>query len=86
MLGTIPFKGQVLNQLAQFWFEETADLVAQPRHRVPDPNVTVARECEPLPVELVDARVPDRRDLDVDLDALREGRRARSAATRCPTA
>jgi len=27
VLGTIPFKGQVLNQLASFWFEQTADIV-----------------------------------------------------------
>ena len=53
MLGTIPFKGQVLNQLAAFWFEATADLVPNHVINVPDPNVMVARECEPLPVEFV---------------------------------
>ncbi len=53
VVGTIPFKGQVLNQLAQFWFEQTKDLAANHMLRVPDPNVMVARECEPLPVELV---------------------------------
>ena len=53
VVGTIPFKGQVLNQLAQFWFEQTGDLAPNHMLRVPDPNVMVARECEPLPVELV---------------------------------
>ncbi len=53
ILGTVPYKGQVLNQLAAFWFEQTADLL--PNHLVatPDPNVTVARRCQPLPVEVV---------------------------------
>jgi phosphoribosylaminoimidazole-succinocarboxamide synthase len=53
VVGTIPFKGQVLNQLAQFWFEITRDLAPNHMARVPDPNVMVARECTPLPVELV---------------------------------
>jgi phosphoribosylaminoimidazole-succinocarboxamide synthase len=53
VLGTIPFKGQVLNQMAAFWFEATADLVPNHVINVPDPTVTVARECETLPVEFV---------------------------------
>jgi len=53
VVGTIPFKGQVLNQLAQFWFDHTARLAPNHMLRVPDPNVMVARECTPLPVELV---------------------------------
>jgi len=53
VVGTIPFKGQVLNQLAQFWFEQTRSIAPNHMLRVPDPNVMVARECEPLPVELV---------------------------------
>lgn len=53
ILGLVPYKGQVLNQLAAFWFRETADIV--PNHLIdtPDPNVTVARRCHPLPVEVV---------------------------------
>ena len=53
VVGTIPFKGQVLNQLAEFWFRQTR--VVAPNHmiRVPDPNVMIVRECQPLPVELV---------------------------------
>ena len=53
VVGTIPFKGQVLNQLAQFWFVRTAAIAPNHMLRVPDPNVMIARECEPLPVELV---------------------------------
>src|SRR5689334_23625495 len=53
VVGTIPFKGQVLNQLATFWFEHTAQIAPNHMLRVPDPNVMIARECTPLPVELV---------------------------------
>jgi phosphoribosylaminoimidazole-succinocarboxamide synthase len=53
VVGTIPFKGQVLNQLAEFWFEHTAAIAPNHMIAVPDPNVMIARECEPLPVELV---------------------------------
>jgi phosphoribosylaminoimidazole-succinocarboxamide synthase len=53
VVGTIPFKGQVLNQLAAFWFARTSAIAPNHMRRVPDPNVMVARECEPLPVELV---------------------------------
>ncbi|MEJ7598092.1 MAG: phosphoribosylaminoimidazolesuccinocarboxamide synthase [Kofleriaceae bacterium] len=53
VVGLIPSKGQVLNQLAQFWFDQTADLAPNHMLRVPDPNVMIARECTPLPVELV---------------------------------
>ena len=53
VVGTIPFKGQVLNQLAQFWFEKTSAIAPNHMLAVPDPNVMIARECEPLPVELV---------------------------------
>ena len=49
----IPFKGQVLNQMAQFWFEHTQSIAPNHMIAVPDPNVMVARECEPLPVEFV---------------------------------
>jgi phosphoribosylaminoimidazole-succinocarboxamide synthase len=50
---TIPFKGQVLNQLAQFWFEHTRELAANHMLAVPDPNAMIVRECEPLPIEFV---------------------------------
>jgi phosphoribosylaminoimidazole-succinocarboxamide synthase len=53
VLGLIPYKGQVLNQLSAWWFEQTADLVRNHLLAVPDPNVTIAREADPLPVEIV---------------------------------
>jgi phosphoribosylaminoimidazole-succinocarboxamide synthase len=53
VLGTIPFKGQVLNLLSAWWFEQTRDIVPNHVLDVPDPNVTVALEAEPLPVEVV---------------------------------
>jgi phosphoribosylaminoimidazole-succinocarboxamide synthase len=53
VLGTIPFKGQVLNRMAAHWFEATANLAPNHVINVPDPNVMVARECKPLPVEFV---------------------------------
>jgi phosphoribosylaminoimidazole-succinocarboxamide synthase len=53
VLGTIPFKGQVLNQLAQHWFEETKHIAPNHIIDVPDPVVTRAIECTPLPVEMI---------------------------------
>lgn len=53
VLGTIPFKGQVLNAVATHWFERTASLFPNHLLRVPDPQAVVAIECEPIPVELV---------------------------------
>jgi phosphoribosylaminoimidazole-succinocarboxamide synthase len=53
VLGTIPFKGQVLNRLAAYWFEETASLVPNHVLSVPDPQVMIGVECQPLPVEFV---------------------------------
>ena len=53
VLGTIPFKGQVLNQIAAYWFEVTKQLASNHVIEVPDPTVMVATECEILPVEFV---------------------------------
>ena len=53
VVGTIPFKGQVLNQLAAFWFEKTKEVAKNHVVSVPDPMVTVARECKPVPIEFV---------------------------------
>jgi len=53
ILTTIPFKGQVLNQLSAFWFEVTADIIPNHILSVPDPNVSVVRECTLLPVEVI---------------------------------
>lgn len=53
VLGTIPFKGQVLNQIANYWFEAAREIVATHVIDTPDPNVTVVKRCEALPVEVV---------------------------------
>ena len=53
VLGTIPFKGQLLNQLAAFWFERTREVAPNHVVAVPDPNVTIGRECRGLPLEFV---------------------------------
>ena len=53
VLGTLPYKGQVLNGLAAWWFDETKNIVPNHVLDVPDPNVMVGIECEPLPVEMV---------------------------------
>ncbi|MEO8608118.1 MAG: phosphoribosylaminoimidazolesuccinocarboxamide synthase [Chloroflexota bacterium] len=53
VLGAIPFKGQVLNQLSAWWFEQTKDIVQHHVIAVPDPNVTIGREAQPLPVEVI---------------------------------
>jgi phosphoribosylaminoimidazole-succinocarboxamide synthase len=53
VLCTIPFKGQVLNQLAAYWFEETREIAPNHLIDVPDPNVTRAVDCDPLPVEMI---------------------------------
>ena len=53
ILGTIPFKGQVLNRLAAWWFEKTKDVAKSHFVGVPDPNVLECVECKPLPVEFV---------------------------------
>lgn len=49
----IPFKGQVLNQLAAHAFRKTQDIVPNHLLSVPDPNVTLALACEPIPIEFV---------------------------------
>jgi phosphoribosylaminoimidazole-succinocarboxamide synthase len=49
----IPFKGQVLNQIAAHMLEATADVVPNWRLSSPDPNITIGYRCEPFKVEMV---------------------------------
>jgi len=53
VLTTIPFKGQVLNAMASYWFRETAHLV--PNHVIsePHPNVFISRQAQILPIEVI---------------------------------
>lgn len=53
VIGTLPLKGQMLNLLAAHWFKVTSDIAKNHVISVPDPNVLIALECVPLPVELV---------------------------------
>ncbi|MGQ9683304.1 MAG: phosphoribosylaminoimidazolesuccinocarboxamide synthase [Anaerolineae bacterium] len=53
VLGLVPYKGQVLNQLSAFWFQQTADIVPNHLLSVPDPNAAIVRECQALPVEII---------------------------------
>lgn len=49
----IPFKGQILNQIATKMMEATADIVPNWLMATPDPNVAVGKACEPFKVEMV---------------------------------
>lgn len=53
ILARVPYKGQVLNQLTNWWFDQTADII--PNHKVssPDANAVVARVAEPILVEVI---------------------------------
>jgi phosphoribosylaminoimidazole-succinocarboxamide synthase len=53
ILAGVPYKGQVLNQLAAWWFDRTSDVIANHVLAVPDPNVLIARAATTLPVEVV---------------------------------
>ena len=49
----IPYKGQILNQIAKKFLELTEDLVPNWVISTPDPNVTVGKKCKTLPIEMV---------------------------------
>lgn len=53
ILASIPFKGQVLNEVSKFWFDSTSHIVRNHVISVPDPNVTIAVKCKVFPVEFV---------------------------------
>ncbi|OGG79902.1 phosphoribosylaminoimidazolesuccinocarboxamide synthase [Candidatus Kaiserbacteria bacterium RIFCSPLOWO2_01_FULL_54_13] len=53
LIAHIPHKGQVLNQLSAFSFQKTEDIIPNHVIAVPDPNVTVAKKCNTVPVEAV---------------------------------
>ena len=49
----IPFKGQILNQIAKKFLTMTEDIVPNWIESVPDPNVTIGKNCETFPIEMV---------------------------------
>ncbi len=53
VLGTIPFKGEVLSRLTAFWFEKVKDIAPTHLLEVPDPSVMVVKRAKALPIEIV---------------------------------
>src|SRR5260370_35549307 len=53
IITAIPFKGQVLTQIARFWFDATNDICPNHVLGYPDPNVLASRRLATLPVEIV---------------------------------
>ncbi len=53
ILTCIPYKGQILTQIARYWFDKTGDIC--PNHVIdyPDPNVVIGKRLDILPVEIV---------------------------------
>ena len=53
VLGTIPFKGQILSDIATFWFNKTKNIVPNHYIKSVDPQVLLVKEAKPLPVEVI---------------------------------
>lgn len=53
VLARVPYKGQVLNQLSAWWFEQTKDIIPNHLISIPDPNAAIVQKVNPLPVEVV---------------------------------
>ena len=53
ILARVPYKGQVLNQLSAWWFDQTKDIMANHLISMPDPNVSIVTTVKPLPVEVI---------------------------------
>jgi len=53
IVAAVPYKGQVLNQLAAWWFANTTDIIGNHIVSLPDQNATIAQGATPLPVEVV---------------------------------
>lgn len=53
VLGTIPFKGEVLSRLTAFWFDKVKDIAPTHILAVPDPSVMVVKRARALPIEIV---------------------------------
>lgn len=52
-LALIPYKGQVLNLISAWWFEQTADIVPNHLLAIPDANVVIGKKCKVFPIEFV---------------------------------
>ena len=53
ILGHVPYKGQVLNQLSAWWFQQTEDIIQNHIIAIPDPNAAIVQVADPLPVEVI---------------------------------
>ena len=53
VITTIPFKGQMLNQVSSFWFDKTKHIAKNHIIDVPDPNVAIVHQCDLIPVEMI---------------------------------
>ncbi|MEE8437741.1 MAG: phosphoribosylaminoimidazolesuccinocarboxamide synthase [Candidatus Neomarinimicrobiota bacterium] len=53
VLAAIPFKGQVLNLVSEWWFNKTKQIVPNHLISVPDPNIILAEKCDVFPIEFV---------------------------------
>jgi phosphoribosylaminoimidazole-succinocarboxamide synthase len=53
ILAKVPYKGQVLNQLSAWWFEQTKDIIPNHLLSVPDPNASIVTTVQPLPIEVI---------------------------------
>ena len=53
ILAAVPYKGQVLNQLSGWWFEQTRDIIPNHIISLPDPNAAVVSVAEPFLVEVI---------------------------------
>lgn len=53
VVGKVPYKGQVLNQLSAWWFKQLEEII--PHHMIdtPDPNALIAKAVTPLPIEVI---------------------------------
>jgi phosphoribosylaminoimidazole-succinocarboxamide synthase len=53
ILARVPYKGQVLNQLSAWWFEQTKDIIPNHLISIPDPNAAIVTEVKPLAIEVI---------------------------------
>ncbi len=53
VLARVPYKGQVLNQLSAWWFDQTNDVITNHKIDVPDPNAMIVTAVEPFTVEVI---------------------------------
>lgn len=53
VLHSVPYKGQVLNQLSAWWFSQLADIIPHHMLSLPDPNALLAVEVTPFPIEVI---------------------------------